>query len=149
MTHTIDFDLDTVPIRGQNAHDHWRNRQQHSKHVRTRVAWLAKAKMPAVPFDNGPVHVRFTLLAPDRRRRDPDGLATACKPVLDGLVDAGWMPDDSWHHVDAVTYSCFPAKDVAQEPGWVVHISQAVFCDDCGRTRVGDCLCTYYAEDDF
>ncbi len=125
MTHVLDIDLDTVPVRGMNAHDHWRNRANHSKLVRTAVAWLAKAHMPTPVFDNGPITISITLLAPDRRRRDPDGIAATAKPIIDALVDAGWFPDDSWHHVESVTYSTFPAADMAQQPGWVVAVAYA------------------------
>jgi len=120
----LDLTLDDVPLRTLNARDaHWSDRSKHSDLVRTTVAWKARTTKPRVRFDNGPVRIHITLLAPDRRRRDPDNLAAGCKPIIDGLVDGGWLPDDSWHHVDEVAYSCFPADDVAQPPGWVVHVT--------------------------
>ena len=46
-----------------------------------------------------PVGVRITVYEPDRRR-DWDGSAGfAVKCVLDGLVDAGYFPDDSPKYV--------------------------------------------------
>lgn len=46
----------------------------------------------------------FTLIlarriSPVRRRRDPTGLAEQLKGILDGLVDAGIIPDDDEDHI--------------------------------------------------
>lgn len=53
-----------------------------------------------------PVHVTYRVEWPSDRYRgksrmpDTDGLATACKAILDGLVDAGVLEDDN---ADVVT----------------------------------------------
>lgn len=39
--------------------------------------------------------VQYTFYAPDKRHRDPDNYAAACKPYLDGLVISGLLLDDS------------------------------------------------------
>uniref|UniRef100_A0A6M3JTT8 Uncharacterized protein n=1 Tax=viral metagenome TaxID=1070528 RepID=A0A6M3JTT8_9ZZZZ len=39
--------------------------------------------------------VKYTFIVPDLRRRDPDNLIASCKAILDGLVDAGVIRDDS------------------------------------------------------
>ena len=44
----------------------------------------------------------------DKRRRDADGLAPTLKVVLDALVAAGVLPDDSWVHVPAATCRIHP-----------------------------------------
>lgn len=44
--------------------------------------------------------VDVTFVVPDNRRRDKTNLASAFKPCLDGIVDAGILVDDSWQHCD-------------------------------------------------
>lgn len=39
-------------------------------------------------------------VSPVRRRRDPLGLAERLKGIVDGLVDAGMMPDDDENHIE-------------------------------------------------
>lgn len=48
-----------------------------------------------VPVDRA--FLEFTWIEPGTRR-DPDNLAVP-KAILDGLVNAGVLPDDSWKHV--------------------------------------------------
>lgn len=43
----------------------------------------------------GPVVVTLVVTPPDRRRRDLDGLAPTLKRMLDGIVRAGVIRDDS------------------------------------------------------
>ncbi|WP_128683426.1 hypothetical protein [Actinomyces qiguomingii] len=38
-------------------------------------------------------------LFPDRRRRDTHNLMPTVKPIVDGLVDAGLLPDDDTRHL--------------------------------------------------
>lgn len=62
--------------------------------ARARDAALA-ARLPAFL---GPVTVRF-LWVEESRRRDLDNVAFAKKFVLDGLVEAGVLPNDGQRHV--------------------------------------------------
>lgn len=42
--------------------------------------------------------IEYMFYLPNRRARDPDGLVSACKPWVDGAVDAGILTgDDIWH----------------------------------------------------
>lgn len=62
--------------------------------------WTIKAQRPR--RIDGPVSVYVRLVAPDRRRRD---IGNHCdKAVLDVLVKAGVLPDDSGRYVRRVTY---------------------------------------------
>ena len=64
----------------------------------SKVYWAAMASHDPKP-KRFPVTVRITVYEPDRRR-DWDGSAGfAMKSVLDGLVDAGYLPDDSPRYV--------------------------------------------------
>ena len=58
------------------------------------VVWVAKGKT-AQPYDYAAV--RITYYFPDRRRHDPDNYAG--KFLLDGLVRAGVIRDDSFRHI--------------------------------------------------
>ena len=37
---------------------------------------------------------------PNRIHRDVLNLVQSCKPYLDGVVDAGVLPDDSWQYLE-------------------------------------------------
>lgn len=45
----------------------------------------------------------FTFVTKDNRRRDLDNWLAACKPLLDGLVDAGILIDDSTRYLASIT----------------------------------------------
>ena len=60
----------------------------------TNHANTAKVKRPL-----GPSRVRVDFYVATNRRRDADNAMAAVKPCLDGLVAAGWFPDDSIEHV--------------------------------------------------
>lgn len=47
------------------------------------------------PFPWSRVAVAYTFVYPDRRRRDPDNRLASGKPILDGVVAAGIIADDS------------------------------------------------------
>lgn len=55
------------------------------------------AKTKRVKLDSAGVTYRFLL--PNARRRDVANLVAACKPYIDGIVDAGVLPDDSWRYL--------------------------------------------------
>ena len=48
-------------------------------------------------WDRAAMEYRF--FAPDNRRRDTANLIQACKPYVDGIVDANLIVDDSWQHL--------------------------------------------------
>lgn len=43
--------------------------------------------------------VRFTFIFKDKKRRDIDNYAATVKMVMDGLVQAGILPDDDYKRV--------------------------------------------------
>ena len=65
------------------------------------------------------VFINFQWIEPNKRR-DPDNIASARKFVLDGMVKAGLIPDDSWNYIDGWTDTFFVDKS---RPGVIVEVS--------------------------
>jgi Holliday junction resolvase RusA-like endonuclease len=64
-------------------------------------SWLVRAGaegIPAKPIKKAVVEITYTF--PDRRRRDPDNYSG--KFLLDGLVAAGVIADDSFNNIELV-----------------------------------------------
>jgi crossover junction endodeoxyribonuclease RusA len=57
-----------------------------------------------------------TLVTKNNRRRDLDNLLAACKPLIDGLVDAGLLIDDSSRYLTSITVQ----REV--DPGCEPHV---------------------------
>ena len=93
------LDLPDLPTWNANSRGHWSQRAEQV--AAWRLVAMQAAKAAAIPSLDV-VFVELTMTPSDRRRRDPDNLAGALKPVLDGLVDAGVIPDDSYQHVAGV-----------------------------------------------
>lgn len=63
--------------------------------------WLVRAaakKKPANPIEKAVVNITYYF--PDKRRRDPDNYSG--KFILDGLISAGIIQDDSFTNIDLV-----------------------------------------------
>lgn len=75
-----------------NLRLHWRARHARSKKVRHAVAWHARALgLGRVARLTATLHYQ----PGDNRPRDPSNLMPTQKPAVDGLVDAGLVPDDT------------------------------------------------------
>ena len=86
----------TLPPLLMNDRMHWRKKAQVTREVRATTAVLARAlRVPACER----IHVTLHYVPRDSRRRDPEGLVATQKPCIDGLVDAGIVPDDSPEYV--------------------------------------------------
>lgn len=100
----------TVTIEGRpptlNARRHWR------EVAADNAMWKETARLVGIDaitrfhrrhglkwrtLDRAALSVTFTI--PDRRRHDFDNLVSALKPLLDGLVAAGVVADDSTDHI--------------------------------------------------
>lgn len=70
----------------------WPVKARATREVRQAVAAHARAlRVPRLEY----VHVQLEYVPRDARRRDPDNLWATAKPAIDGLVDAGVVPDDT------------------------------------------------------
>lgn len=94
QTVTITLPLPPALLSGHNK-GHWRSRAGVIKAMRQQ-AFLA-AKSHAVKLESAGVWYLFLL--PNKRRRDVANLVQCCKPYIDGIVDAGVVPDDSWKYL--------------------------------------------------
>jgi len=95
----------TRPPLGGNDRGHTRYRAPHIVAAHdSAAASIRKAKLPHLAGAEVTLHYRV----PDKRRRDADNLAPTLKVVLDALVRADVLPDDSWVHVPAATCRIHP-----------------------------------------
>lgn len=80
-----------------NGRYHWAERARRARQIRWTAALEARlAGLRPMP---GPVAVTVTVVYPRRGRHDPENFAPSWKPAIDGLVDAGVLPDDDSTHV--------------------------------------------------
>lgn len=98
----------------------WRKRWARTKVLR-REAWgLAKQqRIPALTK----IRVGMTVIPPDRRRRDEDNLVGTMKPLVDGLVDAGVIPDDTGQYVERV-FPTIAEPDGSKRWRYQLHIEE-------------------------
>ena len=97
-----------------NANDrmHWRERARRTAVLRT-LSYHATNRQTC----NDTTHTRCTLTVtvtypPLARRRDASNLAPTVKGLLDGIVDAGLLPDDNDRVIIATTYQASADKGV-------------------------------------
>lgn len=80
-----------------NHRTHWRKRANTTRLLRAAAFVCAKAaKVP--PLQRA--HVVGIYEPPNKRRRDAANLYPSFKAAIDGLVDAGVLPDDDSAHLD-------------------------------------------------
>ncbi|MFM1964922.1 MAG: phage Tortellini [Actinomycetota bacterium] len=92
---TIRLPYSTPPLT-LNGRQHWATKARGVKEVRGTTATLARVlQIPACES----IHVQLHYVPRDGRRRDADNLVGTLKPCIDGLVDAGVVPDDSPEYV--------------------------------------------------
>lgn len=79
-----------------NQRLHWARKAVLTKRCRETACWLAKSKkLPGAQRLTVTLHYR----PKERRRRDAHNLYPTVKALVDGLVDAGVVPDDDTTHV--------------------------------------------------
>lgn len=95
-----------------NQRSHWAVKANAVRGVREVVAHLASG-LPTVLV---PVTVGIDWHVPDRRHRDVDNIAPTLKPAIDGLRDAGVLPED---HSLIVTRTW---QRITHSDGWGIEI---------------------------
>lgn len=84
-----------------NDRIHW------SVRARRNTTWKNTTRLHAVDHANrtrmikplGPSRVHVEFIVAQQRRRDADNAMASVKPILDGLVAAGWFVDDTVERV--------------------------------------------------
>ena len=94
MTTSLHFALPSSLILNANARTHWAQKARITKVLRARGR--LEAKMSGARMERAHLVVRVGW--PDKRRRDVANLISI-KPLLDGIVDAGLLPDDDDAHL--------------------------------------------------
>lgn len=111
--HTLWLPWARPPLTANQRH-HWATRARLTADVRRATHLLAlAAKLP-----KGATHVTVALhyVPRDRRRRDPSNLMPTQKAALDGLVDAGLVPDDTPDYVTETIPTVDPPERTAPGP---------------------------------
>jgi crossover junction endodeoxyribonuclease RusA len=99
-THVLTFRQPAVRLSLNDRKLHWARKAAITKLWR-QAAWAA-AICHRTPFDHQPSFVRVTFPVRDNRRRDNDNPSPTVKACVDGLVDAGYWPDDSPEWVETL-----------------------------------------------
>jgi crossover junction endodeoxyribonuclease RusA len=81
-----------IPLLNANRRQHWAVKARITRDLR-QVAFVC-ARRDRVPALSR-AHIVVEYCPPDRRRRDVHNLFPSAKAAVDGLVDAGVLPDDS------------------------------------------------------
>lgn len=114
------FDWVKPPLSLNDRPKHWAARGAQVAKVRELAAVLCREQIAAGNLDVlDPVVVTLVWFAPDRRARDADNPVATLKPVCDGLVDAGLVPDDTPEWIDKRPVQIVYRKN---EPGVELHI---------------------------
>lgn len=132
MSAVLSFDWPKPPLSLNDRPSHWAARNKEVQAVRD-TAWLTcRSKINRGELPTGqPVEVTLVWYVPDRTRRDADNPVATLKPICDGLVDAGLVPDDTPEWIDKR-----PVRIVYRrgDPGVELHIeTRAEVIDRAGR----------------
>ena len=95
---------------------HWSLYSTTKRQQTKKAAYLAKKSLTAV---TGPVDLEFAWTTANKRM-DPDNVSHGAKYVIDGLVQAGILADDSRKVVRSL-YHTFPPPD-RKHPGVVLTL---------------------------
>lgn len=95
--------------RSGSWHAGWRRDQAVRRIIAQHARWM---RIPAQQF----VHVRLEITPAVKRRRDADNTAPTVKAAVDGLRDAGVIPDDTTEHVHHHQSVFHPAQRQVTDP---------------------------------
>ena len=103
---TIPGELPNLNAALAGAKRHWSSYAQIKKQQTNKVAWIAQGQLtPVTP----PVDLVFSWVTKNRRV-DPDNISHGAKYLIDGLVNAGILPDDGRRTIRSLTH-LFPDPD--------------------------------------
>lgn len=107
MKISINHELPDLNTEINYAKKHWSYYAKHKKQTTQLIAWHFKGKKapPKPPFD-----FVFTWRCKNRRK-DKDNIAFAIKYIFDGMVEAGFIPDDNWDYIGDISHKHVIDKD--------------------------------------
>lgn len=94
-THTLVLTLPRTLLLTTNQRVHHMVRAERTREIRQRANLAARPKR--VHMDRA--HLTVGIGWPDKRRRDAHNLIPTLKAAIDGIVAAGWLPDDDDAHL--------------------------------------------------
>ena len=104
------------PPLNMNQRLHWAKKARLTKNVRSSAYFLARSqRIPAYRH----IKVQLHYVPRDNRRRDPSNLIATQKPLVDGLVTAGVVPDDTPKYVTEAMPKIHPADKTATVRMWL------------------------------
>ena len=83
-----------------NDKPHWAARAKLTKQIRQWGYLLGREGKGVARLGLTHARVEMEFAYPDRRRRDRSNLAPTVKALMDGLIDAGLLPDDADRFLD-------------------------------------------------
>ena len=96
-TRSVVIDVPAGEWLTSNGRYHWAQKARRTRALRVRAALAARAaRIPPMARARITVHVHGRT----RARTDPANAYPAVKALVDGLVDAGVLPDDDAAHLD-------------------------------------------------
>ena len=87
------------PSPNQQRREHWARRAAEARGWRQAALYAAldaRNRHADVPFPLHSAAIRVVIVSPTTVRRDPDNAIASVKPIIDGLVRAGILADDSF-----------------------------------------------------
>lgn len=96
-TWTIEMPPGMDLLNSNDRDGHWARRQRITTGLRQIAGWMAVAQ-EIPPLQRA--HILAVYEPPDRRKRDAGNLYPSFKACIDGMVDAGVLPDDDAAHLD-------------------------------------------------
>jgi hypothetical protein len=107
-----------IPLLNANRRQHWAVKARITRDLR-QVAFVCARRDRVPPLKRA--HIIAEYRPPNRRRRDVHNLMLSAKACVDGLVDAGVLPDDSDEYL---TGPDMRPGDVVQDGQLVLHITE-------------------------
>jgi len=99
----------TLPWMGSSAcnvhaNGNWRAKAASTKtHREIAYVIAASSHRPKEPLPQAKIH--YVFFVPDNRQRDEANMIQACKPYLDGIVDAKVIDGDNWQRLSTGSVS--------------------------------------------
>ena len=114
MTFRLTIDIPGNEWLTANGRYHWAETARRTRHLRERANWTARsARAPRLDAARIDAYVHGRT----RGRMDPANAHPTTKALVDGLVDAGLLPDDDSRHLDG-PYEHRGSARPGMRPGW-------------------------------